>query len=200
MAQTPGTFGNGQLTRLVRFSGQIASAGAAQLILPPQPRTYLIIQNTSATELRLGVGPATATAALSGTSVSTITVTNAGMGYTKPPIVRILGGVGGGLGFDNPPNPANVATAHAVLSGATIGSIVVDNAGSGYTAVPYVYLENHPDDSTGSMAPAVATGFQILAAGAFVQETGTISTDAISIWGATLAQTFECYIVPAFRL
>lgn len=184
----------GARTPTWQFGGAIAVGGAAQLILPAGfLRTFVTLQNTSSGALTVGVGPARAVAAVANGAVSSVTVTNAGMGYTKPPLVRFLGGLGGGLGFPKPPGPgASLASAHAVLSGATIGSVVVDNGGVGYTAAPFVFLYNHPEDFTGSMAPAVAAGNTLAAGGSMTWEVAT--TDAISIWGATLAQTFECSV------
>jgi len=199
LAQTPAVYGNGLNTRTFNFGGTITLGGTAQLILPPtQPRTYLIIQNTNAGgNLNIGIGPARATATVAGGIVTGIAVTNAGMGYTKPPNVKLFGGLVGGLGFPEPGagvSPTH-AQAHAVLSGATIGSIVVDNGGSGYTATPYVYLENHPDDITGSLAPSATAGFQLLPGGSWVWECSTVTTDAVSIFGATTSMTFECLVV-----
>ncbi len=58
--------------------------------------------------------------------VGSFTVTNGGTGYTSPPAVALTGG--GGTG----------ATAHAVLTGGVVTSIVVDTAGEGYTSPPAV--------------------------------------------------------------
>jgi hypothetical protein len=59
-------------------------------------------------------------------SVSGVTVTNGGSGYTSAPAVTFSGG--GGTG----------AAAIAVLSGAAVASIVMTAPGSGYTSAPTV--------------------------------------------------------------
>lgn len=81
------------------------------------------------TDTGSGTG-ATATAVIqdSTKSLASVTVTNAGSGYTSAPSVTFS--VSGGSG----------ATATAVLSGSTVGSIVVTNAGSGYTSAPTVTI------------------------------------------------------------
>jgi hypothetical protein len=75
---------------------------------------------------------ATATAALgggpSGTGISAVTVTGAGAGYVGVPIVA-------------PAAQANIirgAQMHAVMSGGTVASIVVDDPGQGYSTAPAI--------------------------------------------------------------
>ena len=58
----------------------------------------------------------------SGGVAPTVTITNAGVGYTGTPTVAITGGSGSGV------------TAHAVMSGGIITQVIVDNPGSGYKA------------------------------------------------------------------
>ena len=76
-----------------------------------------------------GIVTATATAVLSGSEVSSITVDTAGSGYTlsSPPLVTI----------DEPFNIGIAATA-TVSIGGTIDSINVTNPGAGYTFTPKV--------------------------------------------------------------
>lgn len=83
---------------------------------------------------------------------TSVTVSNAGTGYTYPPTVF----------FSAPPSPGVQATGHATLSGSTIGSIVVDNQGAGYTTPPTITLVNDPREgqngtTVGSGAQAVCT-------------------------------------------
>jgi hypothetical protein len=59
-------------------------------------------------------------------TIGSITVFNAGSGYTQAPTVTITGG--GGTG----------ATAVANISNGSVQSITVTNAGSGYTSTPTV--------------------------------------------------------------
>lgn len=111
---------------------------------------------SAAPTVTASTGGAVLKAIVGGAVSATVTVTNAGTGYTYPPIVT----------FDAPPAGAGVpATGHAVLSGATVGSIVVDDQGAGYTTAPAVYLNNDPREGlngttigTGAAATATLTG------------------------------------------
>ena len=57
--------------------------------------------------------------------ISTVHVTAGGAGYEIPPAVTFSAGNG---------------TAHTVLSGSSVGSVVVDNAGNNYTSIPTVRI------------------------------------------------------------
>ena len=125
------------LTPVYRADGTIASGGTPQLILPrAAPRSSFMIQNTSASDtLYFEFGCARAKATVSNGAITAVTVTNAGFGFTYPPIVKFLGGgniSNGrdlGLGYPNQSAPSNFATAHCVLSGGAVSSIVIDNPG-----------------------------------------------------------------------
>ena len=158
-------------------------------------------------------GAGAATAVLTNGVVTSVTVTNAGLNFTKPPRLRFLGGgqpevtssnnpVSNvvnpsyvGLSQPNAPAPSNIATALAVLSGAypaTIASITVTNGGSGYIIPPYVQVSNSDLDPNGVAAPSATVGIQ-LAAGVSIRFDATMCpTDPVSVWGATLGQTFVC--------
>jgi len=77
---------------------------------------------------------ATATANLSGSFVTSYTVTYGGNGYTTAPTVHVTGGGGSG------------ATATAVVSGGIVTSINAGSAGSGYTNAPTVTIDPAPAD------------------------------------------------------
>jgi hypothetical protein len=79
---------------------------------------------------------ATATANLSGSFVTSYTVTFGGNGYATPPAVTITGGGGSG------------ATATANLSGGVVTSLTPGSAGSGYTSPPTVTIAPPPDNIT----------------------------------------------------
>ena len=127
---------------------------------------------------------AIATATLSDSSTINVTVTNGGSDYTSPPSVTLIGGGGtygsasavvvggmvvainvtGASGYTTAPTvvvdppsslPDLTATAAAVLSGNTIGSITVLNGGGGYTSVPMVTITG--GGGTGAEATAVLT-------------------------------------------
>ena len=76
---------------------------------------------------------------------------SAGGGYTVPPTVSLVGGLG--------PNGV-AATAHAVLdnAGARVDSIVLDTPGSGYTSQPSVVLAG--GDGIGASATAITSTTQ----------------------------------------
>jgi hypothetical protein len=103
------------------------------------------------------VGGAVIKAIVGGAVSTSVTVTNAGTGYTYPPIVL----------FDAPNQSGGAtygiqATGHCTLSGSTVSTITVDDQGAGYTTVPNVYLQNDPREgqngvSAGSGATATAT-------------------------------------------
>jgi len=65
---------------------------------------------------------ATATSAISGGQVISVTLTAAGSGYAATDVLTVTFGTGAGSG----------ATAHAVMSGSGVGSVQVSNGGSGY--------------------------------------------------------------------
>ncbi|MBI4835006.1 MAG: fibronectin type III domain-containing protein [Planctomycetes bacterium] len=71
---------------------------------------------------------ATATAALAGTQVSAINVTDGGSGYTSAPTVYIYGGGGSG------------ATATATIAGGAVTGITVNTPGTGYASAPTILV------------------------------------------------------------
>lgn len=83
-------------------------------------------------------------------SIDTIGATTIGANYTEDPIVTISApDIEGGV----------QATAHAVRTGNTVTSIVVDVAGSGYIKTPSVVITRNESagDTTGAGATAAAT-------------------------------------------
>ena len=77
--------------------------------------------------------PAYATAQLTGSVVTSVTVDVGGNGYTSPPAVSFSGGGGSG------------AAATATVSGGAMTDITVNNAGSGYTNAPTVTIAPPPE-------------------------------------------------------
>lgn len=74
---------------------------------------------------------AVGTPVLVGATVASITVTNAGAGYTIAPIVAIAAPGGGGT----------TATATATVSGGKVTGFTMTNVGSGYSSVPLVTID-----------------------------------------------------------
>jgi len=176
-------------------SGTISSGSAAQLILPQRISTScLIIGNSSATDMYFETGSARATATLTSGVVTSTSITNAGFGFTIPPIVTFLGGGattgwnmnnGSFLGCGQPDYqaPAQVATGHAVLSGGAVSSIVVDFGGFGYAKAPYVLLTNSPNDPFGCAVPSATSGVLLKANSAPLVLNGTAcTTDPIAVF------------------
>ena len=156
--------------------------------------------------VEIGYGSATAT--LTSKTVSSIAVNNPGFNYTKPPIIRILGGglpqTGPGsragapntsyLGLNQPNGaaPPNVATAVATLSGGAINAITVVNPGSGYVTAPYVQIISSDLDPYGCAVPSATSGFY-LAAGQSKEWNGTACpTDPVAIFSTTQSAPFIC--------
>jgi len=209
----PGTAGQiNQGEILYDASGTITTASTAQLVLPKaRSRSSIIIVNISSSNMLFEFGGARASATLSGTTIGSVNVTNAGFGYSLPPTIEFLGG-----GFDNGNQitPASIlvglpewpapgapngrpAKAHCVMTGAagsmTVSSIVIDDPGSGYAYPPYVLLRNNISDPYGCAAASGTSGLELIAAGGAYEANGTITTtDQISVWSATQGAAFTC--------
>lgn len=185
----PGSRQQLQLDDFLDFSGTIAVGGTPQLLLPQQPRrAYLLFQNTSSANLVLEIGPARATATISGGQVTGISVANAGLGYTVAPLVQVLGGLTTG---DYQSAPSNVASATAAISGGAVSSITVSNPGAGYLVAPTIFLLNPlPSLGGGAAIPAATTGIVVAAGGTFLMDSTAVVTSAVAVFGATLAQSF----------
>ena len=200
-------------------SGTIATGGVAQLLIPDHvARSLLYINNNSTAALVVEIGAARATCTISSGAVSGFSITNSGFGYTKPPLVRFMGGgapqgftgaggplgvsaqVGPNLGFlgsaipaaEGWPAPPNVATGYASVSGGAVTAITLANPGSGYLYAPYVWLINSDLDPNGVATPSATVGWTI-PVGANLQFNDTsCPTTAVSIFGATTGQSFTC--------
>ena len=193
-----GQFGTRDLT--FRADGTITSGSAPQLILPESwQRSFWQFQNQHASAaMYLEFGSARAHCALTNTAVSSVTVDNAGFGFTIPPTVEFLGGGNGGntavIGTGDPfgPAPNHPAQAHAVLTAGAVSSIVIDDPGTGYVAVPYVRLVNNNLDFIGCAAPSATSGM-IVAAGVLVTDKDlTVPTDQVAVFCATASAPFFC--------
>lgn len=164
------------------------------MVLVQQPRRLsLEICNTSSGDLTAGIGPATATATLVGSTVGSIAAANAGVGYTVPPKVMIFGGVVDG---DYQTSPSRPARATAVLSGTAVGAITMDDVGAGYAVAPLVYLMNPlPALGGGAFAPSATVG-TVIGAGWTWSSSGLliVPASAVALFGATTGQTFTLAI------
>lgn len=191
--------GNQQVVHPI-YSADVTITGSAQLALPLTPsRCMLMLQNTSSTAahiMSVEFGGARATATITSGAVTSVSVSNAGFGYTLPPSVLFLGGGGDtpnvGLGQPGGNAPHHPAAAHAVLSGSAIGSIVIDDPGANYRIAPYVMLINDPNDPYGAAIPSATSGLQ-LGPGVSLLLNGTACpTTPIAVLGTNAADVLLC--------
>lgn len=191
-------------------SGTIATGGTPQLLLPQhQSRSMLLFTNNSAGNLYLEFGAARATCTISNGAVATFSITNAGFGYTRPPVIKFLGGgqpvttlaSGQSAGLNtayvgaagpNFPSPSYLARAHATLSGGAVNAIVLDAGGAGYVTAPQVFMHNSALDPIGVAIASASSGFAIVPNGSVTLNGTCCPTDAMSIFGATTGQAFTC--------
>ena len=202
----------GQATRVQTYRADltITTGSVSQLLLPLSlSRSYLSIQCASA--IRLESGSARATATLTGGAVTSVTVTNGGFGFTKPPAVQFLAGapygtygpaIGGcglpGYAAPNGLTQAGVkskpAKAHAVLTAGVVTSIVIDDPGAGYGFAPYVQMTNSHADPFGCADAnynTTASGLTIAAGGNYFPP-GVVPTQQIAVWCATQSAYVYC--------
>jgi hypothetical protein len=96
--------------------------------------------------------------------------------------------LGGGL--PDYPSPSNFATAHAVLTGGAVSSIVIDNGGSSYLHAPFVFIFNSDLDPFGCAVPSATSGILLATGQQFVFNGTCCPTDPIAVFGATTSQSF----------
>lgn len=208
MSALPNIRGQNNRDRIFDASGTITSGGTAQLILPEaKMRSSLLVENISDTDMLIELGSGRARSAITTGAVSSVSVTNAGFGYSLPPTVKFVGGgYPGGLKTSltlalpsdaSWPSPQNVAKAHCVMTGSapnmTISSIVIDNPGAGYQYPPYVELSNSLIDPWGAAVPSAAVGVLLKANGGSYTSNGTIcTTDQVSVFCATTGKAYMC--------
>ena len=194
---------SGQFVRHPHFdkSGTITTGGAVQLILAERMRcSMVLVQNISTAPMNLEIGSARATATLTSGVVTSVSITNAGFGFTVPPVVEFIGG---GDSAANPnyldcalpggQAPVNAAKGVAVLGGGAVTSITIVNGGSGYVRAPYVFIRNADNDPYGCAIPSATSGVLLSANGGSFFENGTVcTTDALALYCPTTASAFLC--------
>lgn len=117
--------------RGITIKGAVSDVDINGLFIKTVTANHGVARNTYGVLIAQSYGPGTAavaTATLTGTSVSSFTVSAGGSGYTTPPKVFIQSASGSG------------ARATAVLTGDVVTSITVDAGGEGYTEAPFVQL------------------------------------------------------------
>ena len=102
--------------------------GAAGAVYPTDVAIASAVVTTTNILIPLGSPIATGTATMDSGFVVSVMVTNGGYGYTNTPLVRFIGGGGGG------------AAGFAVVNNGVVISITMTNAGSGYTNAPLVVI------------------------------------------------------------
>ncbi len=189
-----------QQKRHYLYAADITMTGSAQLVLgQSQARSLLKLKNIGINAMWIEFGGARATATLTSGAVTGISLTNVGFNYTKPPLVRFLGGGYAGnssfLGLGQPnaaaPNSmANLtgrpAVAVALLSGGAVNSFTIEDGGAGYATPPYVQLINSDLDPNGVALPASGApgvGWQLAPGEAMSFEASACTTDAVSVVG-----------------
>ena len=176
-------------------------------MLPQTPsRSFFFFQNLSSAAMYLEFGSARATATLTSGAVSSITVTNGGFNFTKPPVVRFAGGGAagngsylglnqpGGAGPDSRLGVGQTAIATAVLTAGAVSSINVLNGGAGYVIAPYVFIFNNDLDPYGCAKPSATSGIVISSntSPPLVFNGTSCPTDAVAVFCATGSSAFTC--------
>lgn len=205
--QLPGTRAQQLRDFMFDASGSITAGGTSQLVLPERKSTsFLFFQNISDTDMYLEFGSARATATLTSGAVTSVTVTNGGFGFTRPPVVRFEGGGNTSWDMNNPsflgcgqigyPAPGSVARARCVLTAGVVSSIVVDSPGASYAQAPYVMISDSLLDPFGCADPfygSAVSGFLIGSQGGSYYVNGTAcTTDPISVYCASSNKKYTC--------
>ena len=209
--QLVGSRGQSVFDHAYRLDGKITTGGTSQLISPiPFSRSHYLFQNSSANAMWLEFGSARAVCTISNGAVNAITVVNGGFGFTSPPRVKFEGGAlyspqiavgpsGAGLaGYASPSNAPNnaagrPATAHAVLTGGVVTSIVIDDGGAGYAFAPFMQIQNADSDRYGCADPyygSANSGLYMGPGAEYYVNGTTCDTEQISVWCATTGSTY----------
>jgi hypothetical protein len=203
------SWGQSGFHRAFRADGTITTGNTAQLLLPERKSTsMLLVMNISANPAFLEIGSARATSALTNGTVSSITVTNGGFGFTVPPDIILMGGaqsrvgvtsslVTAGMPGQDAPGTFSTgrpAVARAVLTGGVVTSIVVTDPGAGYLWPPYVLITNSQNYPFGCASPYFAStfsGIYLAPGGGSYYVNGTACpTDPLAIASATSGGAF----------
>ena len=133
---------------------------------------------------------ATGNVIVGGAINTTVTITTAGSGYTKAPILVISAPPAGGV----------QATATCTISAGVINAVTVTNQGAGYTAAPTITVVNGNGDTTGSggvltvnstlVGSGTVTAITIANNGAGMTSVPTISFSPASTTAATAVMCF----------
>ncbi len=166
----------------IEFGSQLFSGKLPFSPAPPSPADSYGQANITLANTIVANGAsrtALATASLNGSTISGITVTDGGSGYTSAPTVTLIGS--GGLGSG--------ATATATVSGGVVTGITVNTAGTGYVGPVTVFLSGggvSPDTFAFNTATFTSSGHNLVSDGsAGLSASGDISS--VNALLATLA-------------
>lgn len=211
-----GTRGQQLRDHLYDASALIVAGGTPQLVLPEhKSRSYFYFQNLSNVDMYVEFGAARATCTISSGKLATFSITNAGFGYTYPPTVELFGGGNSGnsayLGVAAPNSPApgdpayvwprtmdmstqKLGKAHAVLTGAAVTSIAIEDPGAGYQIAPMVFLKNSLRDPYGAAIPGTSAGYFLPGGtgGSILFDSTMCPTDPVAVFCATTSSAFIC--------
>jgi hypothetical protein len=155
---------------------------------------------TTAPTVTASAGGSIWKAFVGGAVSTTVTISNAGTGYTYPPIVQ-FSAPAAGTGIQ--------ATGYATLSGSTVASVVVVDQGAGYVTAPTITIVPDPREgvnavSQGYNATAVCvltgsgtiTGLVCLDHGTTLTAVPTLSFSS----GSGAATAIMCWSITAFAV
>lgn len=193
-----GTSNQVRRDNLFDASGTIASGGTAQLVLAQsQSRSFFFFQNLSSGALLLEFGSARGTAVLTSGVVTSVSITNAGFNFTRPPVIEFVGGGSagnssyGGLNQPGGPSPPHPAKGLCVLSGSSLSSVTILDGGSGYVVAPYALIYNSDLDPFGCAVPSATEGLLLKnQSDAILFNATCCPTDAVAVFGASTSQAF----------
>ena len=104
-----------------------------------------------------GTNVATMNVIVGGVINTSVTITNGGKNFLRPPT----------LIFSQPPLGGVPASGTCTISAGAINAVTVTNAGAGYTSAPTITVVNHPFDNTGTGA--------VLTVNATLAQSGAVS-------------------------
>ena len=155
---------------------------------------------TTAPTVTASAGGSIWKAFVGGAVSTTVTISNAGTGYTYPPVVT----------FSSPaPGTGIQATGFATLSGGTVSAITVVDQGAGYTTAPTITITPDPREGVNGVAQgynaaavATLTGSGTIT-GVVCLDHGTALTSVPTLTfssGSAAATAIMCWSITAFAV
>lgn len=160
---------------MVGASLTTAGSGLTNGIYPAGTGTGVATNPTVTVSAGGGNVTATCNLIVGGAINSTIAITTAGAGYTRPPVLKISA----------PPVGGVPATAVCTLTAGAIGSVTVTNQGAGYTTAPTVTVVPWPGDTAPTTVAVLTVNATLAGSGGY-----TAITMANNGAGMTSVPTF----------